>query len=281
MRLPLLQPISKGQRFLFILLIPFLGLMLPACRTTKKTATTITEHKSPVDLFTKLRESQLQFEWLSTRIAAQATIGKTNHSFSANLRMRKDSVIWVSITTMLGIEVARAMITPDSIKFINRLAPEDQKYFEGDFNSLSKLIGVDLDLNFSFLQSIITGNYYPHYADSVFKATEHQKFYNLGTVNRHRLKKSINDKDDSDFGVIKHDIRIEPDHFRIIRVLMNDLAENRKFETNYSKFKEIDGQWFPHELEVDINDKEKTYVRLAHSKVTLNKPQRFPFNVPD
>lgn len=41
---------------------------------------------------------------------------------NAQIRMYKDSIIWVSITAILGIEGLRAYITTDSVKcWINRI----------------------------------------------------------------------------------------------------------------------------------------------------------------
>src|SRR6185369_15710464 len=37
------------------------------------------------------------------------------------IKMRKDSVIWISVTGPLNIEGARVLVTPDSIKIINKL----------------------------------------------------------------------------------------------------------------------------------------------------------------
>ena len=43
------------------------------------------------------------------------------NDFNAFIRMRKDSVLWVSVNALLGIEAFRVLITPDSVKVINKL----------------------------------------------------------------------------------------------------------------------------------------------------------------
>jgi hypothetical protein len=50
--------------------------------------------------------------------------GQTAMSFVANVRMRKDSLIWVSFTGPFGVEVIRAMIDRDSVKIWNKLSNE-------------------------------------------------------------------------------------------------------------------------------------------------------------
>lgn len=269
--------LKKGAKILLLVSV----CIASACRAPqkKKTLPDLVEDKSPVFLFEQIRKNQLDYTWFSSKISAHAEVGKTTHSFSASIRCRKDSVIWMSITSMLGIEVLRLYITPDSVKYINRLASDDSRYFEGDFSAIRRLLKLDMDVDYPFIQAALTGNYTSENPDSVFKATTHPKFYNLGTVNRHRLKKTMGNEEE--FSIVKQDIRIEPEHFRIIRLVLNDLTLNRKFETRYDDFTEIEGQWFPSTMEVEIHATDKSKVRITHSKITLNKPQRFPFKQPD
>ena len=43
------------------------------------------------------------------------------NSFDVNLRIRKDSAIWISITPLLGIEAARVLINRDSLMILDRV----------------------------------------------------------------------------------------------------------------------------------------------------------------
>lgn len=73
-------------------------------------------------------------------------------NFTANFRMEKNKVIWVSITGF-EIEVARAIITPDSVKAIDRI---NKKAYLYSYNDIQKLIGISVD--FQTLQDLIIGN---------------------------------------------------------------------------------------------------------------------------
>ena len=61
-----------------------------------------------------------------------------SHSGSGTIRMIKDSLIWISISA-LGIEAGRALMTPDSVKFIFKLK---NKYFAGDYSYLRRFLPV-------------------------------------------------------------------------------------------------------------------------------------------
>ena len=43
-----------------------------------------------------------------------------------HVKKQRDSFIWVSVSAALGVDVARLLLTPDSVKFIS---PREKKYF--------------------------------------------------------------------------------------------------------------------------------------------------------
>lgn len=57
--------------------------------------------------------------------------------------MYKDSVIWIRITAILGIEGLRAYITKDSVKILNR---QDKVYIARSVAFLQEIAALPLDL---------------------------------------------------------------------------------------------------------------------------------------
>ena len=106
----------------FILLLAIF-LLASSCKQQKKivfgNTKCILEPKTSKFLTRHLKENEFNFEHLNAKINAEAIIDSSENSFSVTLRMRKDSIIWMSISK-LGIEGARLMITKDSVKFMNR-----------------------------------------------------------------------------------------------------------------------------------------------------------------
>jgi hypothetical protein len=74
-------------------------------------------------------------------------------SFNANFRMLKGKVIWVSINAPIIGEVARAIITPDSVKAMEKINKRKYLY---SYKDIQKLINIEVDFN--TLQEIIIGN---------------------------------------------------------------------------------------------------------------------------
>jgi hypothetical protein len=74
-------------------------------------------------------------------------------SFNANFRLEKGKAIWVSINAPIIGEVARAYITPDSVKAIERINKRSYLY---TYNDIQKIINLQVDFN--TLQDLIIGN---------------------------------------------------------------------------------------------------------------------------
>jgi len=70
--------------------------------------------------------------------------------FKGTLRMKTDSVIWVSITG-LGFEAARILMRQDSVFVLNKL---EKEVFIGDYTIFEQHFG--LPINFSMAQKVLT-----------------------------------------------------------------------------------------------------------------------------
>src|ERR1700742_3622157 len=69
----------------------------------------------------EIRNRQLVFSTFSGKANTKLNINGSSNDVTLNIRINRDKEIWVSITAILGLEVARAVITPDSILIINKL----------------------------------------------------------------------------------------------------------------------------------------------------------------
>ena len=94
------------------------------------------------------------FEWLTTNFDIQADGERIPvDKLSGQLRIRRDSIIWLSVTATMGVEAVRAKVSNDSIWVINRL---DKTYLAEPIDALSALIGMPLSL--PVIQSLLLDN---------------------------------------------------------------------------------------------------------------------------
>lgn len=79
------------------------------------------------------------FEWLTAKLDIQAEVnGQTFNDLSGQLRMRKDSIVWMSVTATMGVEVLRAKISNDSVWVLNRM---EKTYLAEPMDSLAQQLG--------------------------------------------------------------------------------------------------------------------------------------------
>lgn len=96
------------------------------------------------------------FEWLTANLSIQAEgNGMTYNDLSGQLRMRKDSIVWLNVTATMGVEVLRAKISNDSIWILNRL---EKTYLAEHVDSLDQQIGPLFGLRLPFVQFVLLDN---------------------------------------------------------------------------------------------------------------------------
>jgi hypothetical protein len=248
---------------------------MASCSTQRKIIKAPIKEEGVDYLFKKLKEHELQYNWLTAKFSAEyKNKGQTN-SFNGQIRIRKDSVIWLSFSPALGIEVFRMMLTQDSVKFINRM---NNTFFKGDYNYVNQYLNTNID--FDILQSFLTGNDLSFYENGKFRAGLDNNSYKLATADRTKLKKFIRNSQEK-LRVLIQNIWIDPESFKITRADVKEIREpNIKLEAIYSSFEKIDNQLFPKEMSFDISADNDLSVVVNFSKLTINTAQAFPFKVP-
>jgi hypothetical protein len=188
--------------------------------------------------------------------------------------MRRDSAIWISFSPALGIEMARILITNDSVKFINRI---NKTYFVGDYGLVNNFVGTNVD--YDVLQSILLGNDLTYYENGKFRASYDSKEYHLVTAGRSKLKKYLKNEHEEELIYIQN-IFLNPDTYKITKMKIKEIKkESKKLDAFYDDFQKIGEQLFPHSLSFDITDDKPIWVELDYSKITINEPLDFPFNI--
>ena len=121
--------------------IAFLALFLvtTSCASRKKT----------------IAPQQLQpFEWLTANMAIPAEgNGMRYDDLSGQLRMRKDSLVWLNVTATMGVEVLRVKVSNDSVWIVNRM---EKPYLAEPLDTISAQLGMPLSL--PLVQTLLLDN---------------------------------------------------------------------------------------------------------------------------
>ncbi|CAI8297734.1 MAG: Uncharacterised protein [Cryomorphaceae bacterium] len=209
---------------------------------------------SPVnakELIERVNSSNRPSEHLALKGMVSLMIEKDNEvSLGISIRVRKDSLIWASVTAPFGIELFRAVITMDSIYYINRT---NKTYFIKPITNISEILKTDIA--FKEIQEIVTA-----------------------TPKIEKKEYSLN-KTDDDFLLTTQDYMYTVSNFYRIRkgVL---IEEGNSLIYTYSNFSfEND---FPEQLEIIVKSSFQNAfnIKLNYSKVVFDKQQQTPFKIP-
>jgi len=118
---------------------------------------------SPVEvreLLQEMEQSAFDFSTLSVRGKCQLELNGKTYDVAVQLRIQKDEVIWLSLQAPLIGEVARLLITTDSIQVLNRM---DRTYYQKRLDEYP--IYADGKPLFFEIQSLLTGTFSPSWVD--------------------------------------------------------------------------------------------------------------------
>jgi hypothetical protein len=248
----------------------------------------------------QLAKNSFHFTSLNAKLQSSVRTSDENRSFKINLRMESDSAIWVSITPALGIEAARAVISQDSLKFIDKL---NDKYYLGNYGILDSLFGYAAQ--YDFLENLLVGNPIEISEDEKYVSVVDELYYVIQTKNprkvrkavdislrpdisdsldaevikEKKLKKAAEKFDDEDLIIKRYYVRAND--FRVERCIVEDLLTERSVRLEYDHFEEVNGTPFAKEISIFIDSPNETgRFELSYSRIRTNERQSYPFKIP-
>ncbi len=135
-----------------IALIFCLASVIPACKSSRLARKTSLKPKSEKVLMGRLLDKQVSAEWFSGKAKLTYRDEYMRQSLTANIRLRKDSVIWMNFKKF-SLEAARVLITPDSVYILDRI---NNEYSAEPFEYVQHRYS--LPVGFQGLQAMILGN---------------------------------------------------------------------------------------------------------------------------
>lgn len=266
---------KKYNKILFFLIFS-LAIFNSSCKSKKHVLkTSIKEHGFSY-LYASMLDNQMEFDYLSAKFTMVYEQGKNTTNLKGQLRIKDDSLIWMSITPALSIEAARVLLTNDSIKFINRL---NKTYFSGEYNLVDSVLNTTID--YSLLQSMFVGNDLTQYDVKKFKSSVDNGLYRMTIRERRKIKRYIK-RGEIETRVLVQQIWLYPETYRIARIDIKEQGEdeNNKLQVYYSDYIDIDGQLFPSKIHIDITSKKSVSIDIDFNKIVINNPLNFPFRIP-
>ncbi|OXB05096.1 DUF4292 domain-containing protein [Flavobacterium plurextorum] len=205
-------------------------------------------------------ENKLDFSTLYIKAGARYVDDKQSQNVTAEIKIEKDKQILVSVR-FLGITMAKALITPTAVSYYEKI---NSTYYEGDFSSLSKWLGTELDYN--KVQNLLIGEAFDDLRKGEYTQTIVENLYRLEDEKDQNIKKAF---------------YLDPEKYLLQKEEITQASENRKLEINYSDSKTFAQGTIPTTLTINaVQPKGTTNINLNYNNISFNEELSFPYSVP-
>ncbi len=210
-----------------------------------------------------LKKSKLEFKTFSAKIKLDIETSKGKKpDLVANIRMIKDSAIWISITAnvVINVEVFRALITKDSVILIDK---QQREVHYRSIDYLQELTNIPFD--FFTIQDLIIGN---------------PIFFNENNMTVRKFEKyTLISSIEKDF---KNLITItSPENLlQHCKLDDTDILLNRTADFTFSEYSTNNGVTFSTYREVVASEKNRLDIRMNFKQYEFNKELSVNFSIP-
>ena len=244
----------KKHTFLIILTVIF------GCKSNKSvTEANASENMAAATVINNHYANVLDFNTFSSRGSANYSDEKQSYSFSTDIRIKKDQIIWINIK-LLGFPVAKALITPDKVSYFEKI---NNTYFEGDFSSLSKWLATPLD--FYKIQNLLLAKPIYNLKEDTFTSLIVNKLHQLKSVKEEEVSKSFS---------------FEANNFLLKQQELTN--SNSGLNINYLSYQKVNQQFLPNALQIKTKqDNKEINISIEYKNVILNEELSYPYQIPD
>ncbi|OJU50243.1 MAG: hypothetical protein BGN96_10370 [Bacteroidales bacterium 45-6] len=261
---------TKTQPILTILTV-CLVFGMTACKSKKALQSTdVKTSKAHSEVLRDVQKTQLSFTTLSAKTTLEILRPNSKSSLSsgAALRIVKGKGILISIRPFMGIEVAKLVVSRDSVLIVDRM---NKQYLHESIEDLKS--SKQIDFNYYNLESLLSNRlFYPGKQEvapadySKFMITQSDGSYLAVT------------KDATD---ILYNFAVDGNN-HIISTLIYGEKKNYTLQCSYDKFIVDRQQSYPTELAFKIGIKDKRMdVKLSYSKLDIDKDVEIDYSVPN
>ena len=216
------------------------------------------------------------------KFQAEVSFNDQSKTFKGNLFIKRDTSIIISILPLMGIELYRVKLVPDTVYILDRTK---KKITVVDYNYFWDKFFIDID--FATIQNILLDQFfcYPASDDDKncikkFKHYIRNDEYSLQSLKNGRytrISKKNNVKD-----IMYHEFLIAPDIYRITGSYIEDFSSDTRLKITYGEFIELEDYVFPSEFSIRGNrNSNKFYINIVYNNIELNGISKISFRYSD
>jgi hypothetical protein len=247
--------------FTFLILV----VVIVSCKTKKTVVEQSVAKETVVDnmakeIIEKHYKNKVDFQTVSIRSAADYEDQKQSISIGADIRIKKDEIIWINLK-FFGIPMAKALITPTRVSYYEKT---NGTFFDGDYSILAKMLGTDLD--FQKVQNLLLGRPIDDLTKDVFIAEIATNLVQLKSKKQADIEKLF---------------RFETGNYLLKEQFINQISKNRNVLVNYPSFSNQDNIFLPTGVSIIANQQNQVKINVEYKKITFNESLSYPYSIPD
>src|ERR1700744_3839958 len=244
------------------LLILFCALAILSCKAKKQLAVSPKPAEKTDPAISKLnaiKSGQTNFTTFSGKARTKLNINGSSNDVTLNIGIQKGQKIWVSITAIAGIEVARALITPDSLLVINKL---QGLYMKKPFSYIYTYTSREID--YGSIEALLVGNAIP-------------QLLNGGTQMQTDSGKTVLS---GNLQELVYKLILGPD-MKASHTDLADQAQGQSLTVDNSTFIQSGNRVLPSQINMtSVANSKKVQVNLHYMKADFDLPLEYPFSIP-
>ena len=210
-----------------------------------------------------LEIEEIDFDYFHGKARMILREANKEREVKANIRVRKDSVIWMSFS-VIGVQGGKALVNKDSITIVSNV---DKEYYVFEYAELSKRY--NFTINYDVIQAAMLGNLVmDRKSEDVIE--QETSFFLLkqmaGTIDVVNYVNGASQK--------------------IEKVELKESNSNNSLVIKYSNFQPVENKLFPYNGTIDLfyktlNGLLNTTVIFEYNKAEVGTRElNFPFNIP-
>ena len=217
-----------------------------------------TVHVTFDSLMRGIAANQTGYKTFSGRAKMSFDDGKAVQDFQAGIRMKKDTLVWMTINGPMNVEAARVFISPDTFQLMNKINGE---YAGRSFSFLNNWLL--FPVSFDMLQQLIAGE----------KMNIHEKASTAAYQDSTFIIYCESDK-------LLEKIWVNSGNYTISKILLKDKLLTQQMSVNFDSYNQVEGKPFSFHRDIEVNrDGVILKLTIDFTKVKLNENLTYPFEV--
>lgn len=200
-----------------------------------------------------------------TTFAAKVKVDYSNDQghqqpFTANIRMKKDSILWIDVSGPLGINVLRVLITPDTLRILDELK---HTYQVRTLSHLQEMAQIPFD--FKTIQNLLVGNLV---------------FFDTTSITSYKPGKSSTSLVSAG-NLFKNLVILSSSDDRLMHSKLDDAdpTRSRTADLTFDDYVSKGGVLFATTRSIGISEKTQVDIELNFKSFDFNLPLTYPFNI--